>query len=340
MNDPWIPETAESLRQANDDEERIEILTAAARELDPGRPERYELAATTFAVAIDGAVDLARDALGRDDLQSEARFLFFAIGAIRCRRASDRAASREWFEVADAAVRREPLFKHLEALTYDGGNLRELRRGVELERDAHRALRPFAGGAHGIATFLFQIAESDGVPREEEEALLSEALDYVGEALDTRPRYAKFHYTRGRILRRLGQYGEARDALLQAIELESRDSVDANERVRDYRLELALIAVDQSTRRVDTESKKRLEDVDRKLDELEERTTTTVDRLKDAEVGVVTAVAFVASAIALVQVTVGNLGNRPFLEVIAILAAFGAILFGAVAVGSAIIRRR
>jgi tetratricopeptide (TPR) repeat protein len=338
---PPISGFIERLRQAEADADRINVFAAAAEYLDSDKAEDYEVAATSIAVAIEGVPDLARRALDRPDLTPDTRFLLFTVAAICCRRASDRAAARSWFAQADGDVRARPLFRHLEALTYEGGTPRELRRGLGLEKEAYARLRPHAGGAHAIASFLLQIAvNDDDIAQQDEIPLLREALDYIAEALETRPRYAKFFYTRGRIFRRLADYAAAREALLQAIEMEPRDAVDAAERVRDYRLELALVAIDQSTARVHQDAMQTIGELKRDVAALEERTSATIDRLKDAEVGVVTAVAFVAAAIALVQVTLGNLGDRPFAEVVGLVAAFGIILFGAVALGSAMIRRR
>ena len=54
---------------------------------------------------------------------------------------------------------------------------------------------------------------------------------------------------------------------------------------------------------------------------------------------VVTAVAFLAAALALVQVALGNITDRSVLGSIAVVASFGVILFGAVWLGSWLLRR-
>ena len=316
--------------------ERRAILAEAAAMLDSTASDSFELAATRFAVACDDTISFARDAMDHRELDAKTRFLIFTMGAIACRRSTDRMNTRTLFGGAGEEFDDIPLFKHLEALSYDGGSLRDLRYGLELEREAYRRIRPQAGSAHAQALFIVQIVEQSEQNSEEDDRLLGEGLDLVDEAISQRDDYAKYHYTRGRLLRQLGDSRGARAALLRAIELENRTSVDAPDRLRDYRLELKLVTLDRTIR----EAAEASEAVAGRADRLEQAVKDTDSRLKDAQIPVVAAVGFIATAIGLVQVTLNQAEKRPFIEAFGLVVAFGIVLFGTVYVGLALLRRR
>ena len=308
--------------------ERRTILAEAAAELDSSAAYEFEMAATRFAGACEDTIDFARDAMDQTELDEKTRFLVFTMGAIACRRKTDRLNARKLFDGAGNQFDDIPLFKHIQALSYDGGTLTEVSEGLELEREAYRQLRPHAGSAHAQASFIVQIVDQSEMDRDAERKLLEEGLNLVAEAIGRRE-YPKFHYTRGRLLRLLGNASEARAAIIKAIELEDRSTVDASDRLRDYRLELALLAVDQTIREAGESAEAAAEAaVKTAVESVEARIEETDSRLKDAQVPVVAAIGFVATAIGLMQITLNQAEKRPFIEAFGLVVAFGIVLFG------------
>jgi hypothetical protein len=335
------------LKQASTFEERRAVVRQAAAELDSLEDDDFEVVAARFSEQTEDTIDFARESLQDRELGRETRFLIFTMGAIACRRRTDRTSAKGLFGGVGREFEDIPLFKHLHALSYEGGRLADLRQGLQLEREAYQALKPHGGAAHAIATFIVQIVEQSEHPSDERDELLREALERVEEAIGRRRDYAKFYFTKGRIHRQRGEWKDAREALTEAVERENRGSVDAPDRLRDYRLELSLVAVDQTMRRLNEEAKEatkaaaeRAEQADADVKMLEKEVDKAVMRLEGAQVSVITAVAFVASAIGLVQVTVRGFGARPFYEAIALVAVFAVVLFGATAVGARLLRRR
>jgi tetratricopeptide (TPR) repeat protein len=347
MDDERLNTFQARLKEASAFGDRRAIVAQADSELDWLESDRFEVVATRFSEQKDDTIDFARDALERTDLDRAARFLIFTMGVIACRRRTDRVNARTLFGGVGREFEDVPLFKHLQALSYDGSSLRDLKRGLELEREAYETIRPQAGAAHAIASFIVQIVEQTEETSSGDKDLLREALSYADEAVDQRPDYAKFYFTKGRIHRHLGEWTQARDALLEAVERENRSTADAPDRLRDYRLELSLVGVDQAMRRLNRQSAEataaaagKAATVETRVNELEEEVDKTLDRLQSAQVSVITAVAFVASAIGLVQVTARGFGDRPFGEVLALVAAFAVVLFGATGFGAWLLRRR
>ena len=309
-------------RSGATEDERVAAIEQIASQLDPTDAEHFELEATRLVELRDDTVKFAGAAVKRPGLDETTRFLIFTMGAIGCRRATDRLNATELFGGIGNQFDHIPLFQHLKALSLDEGSLDELKRGLRLERTALEAMGGnHPGASHAIASFTVQIAEQ-GDAETAGPKQLEEALNLAEDAIAKRPDYAKFYYTKGRILRRLGKLEEARNALHRAVELEHRDSASAGDRLRDYRLELRLVAVDQQSRA----AAERVEDLD-------ERVKQTTKRLESAQVGALAGVAFVASAVGLLQITAGSFGDRPFLEVIGIVTSFAVILFAAMAFG-------
>jgi tetratricopeptide (TPR) repeat protein len=324
---PEIQETARRLRAVKSDRERLQICRDAADELSFEKADEYELAATRLAVAREDTADFALRVLSPDlEPDRETRFLIFAIGAIACRRAEDKRRGDEVFELARNEFGDLPLFKHFLALSFDGGKKGELRRGLALERKVLTETAPHAGGAHLIARFILQLRECNDP--DIGEVQLDEALDMVNEAIASRPGYAKFYATRAAICSHIGRFDDARNDLLEAIRLEDRGATDAHERIAEYKLERKILEMHRS-----------LGSLADKVGVVESRTQRTLERLRDAEFSVITAVAFVAGILALVQITLTNVTGRSVGASIVIVGSFGAILFGAVAFGAWLLRR-
>jgi hypothetical protein len=340
MSDTSIREAVERLKCAEDDEEWLETVRSESSRLDANRPDNFEIAATELAMATPRTIDFALKVLREGEERDEnVRFLVFTMGAIAARRLQERTKSRELFEFGEEQFPRVPFLLHLRAVSFLDGSLEDLREGLKLEEHAYKETKPHAGAAHAIAEFIVRIADCDGFDGAEEEQELQRGLGFLDEAMAVRRSYAKYYATRGDIQRRLRRYPEARADFNRAIEYGDRLSVDAADRLRDYKLGLALINVDQAARKLNQASEEAVAETKEEVADLEKRTRDAVSRLDNAELGVLTAIAFVASAIGLVQVTVGNFGRRPFLEVITMIAALGVILFSAVGVGSWIMRR-
>lgn len=324
-----IRDAAENLRSAGEIERQLEIFTEAAQQLDREERDQYELDATCLAVARDDVGEFARSILVRPEQPDEdTRFLVFAAGAIACRRADDRQAGDELLDLVRGQFAQLPLFKHFYALSLEGGSKRQLERGLALEKDVLEeggGGRFHAGGAHLIARFILQLSECDSTVDEKD---FLEALDSVNEAIDSRRGYAKFFATRAAVYTRLGRFDDAHADLVEAIRLEDRSSVDARERIAEYKLERRMIEMHRTLRSL-TEQAKSVED----------RSEKTAERLRGAELSVISAVAFIAAILSLIQITLDNIDNRPLGESLAIVGSFAVILFGAVAFGSWLLRR-
>jgi tetratricopeptide (TPR) repeat protein len=323
-----IKDAAENLRSAKRFEKRLEIFTEAARQLNAEESDQYELDATCLAVARGDTAEFARSVLTSPEQADEGtRFLIFAAGAIACRRAEDKQAGEELLDLVRNQFAQVPLFKHFDALALEGGSKRQLRRGLALEREFLKegGGRIHAGGGHLIARFILQLSECDETIGEAE---FEEALDSVNEAIDSRSDYAKFFATRAAVYTHLGRFDDARNDLVKAIRLEDRSSVDARERIAEYKFERRTIEMHRTLRSVTEQAKS-----------LEARSKKTADRLRGAELSAISAVAFIAAILSLIQITLDNVDNRPLGESLVIVGSFAVILFGAVAFGSWLLRR-
>lgn len=324
-----IKDAAEKLHSAKPYEKRLKIFTAAAGQLDREERDQYELDATCLAVSRDDTAEFAQAILTRPDQPDEdTRFLVFAAGAIACRRADDRQTGDELLDLVRGQFAQLPLFKHFYALSLEGGDKRQLERGLAIEEEVLAeggGGRFHAGGGHLIARFILQLSECDSTIGETK---FEEALDSVNEAIDSRRDYAKFFATRAAVQMHLGNFGDAHDDLVKAIRLEDRSSVDARERVAEYKLERRMIEMHRTLRSLTRQAKS-----------LDSDSKKTAERLRGAELSVISAVAFVAAILSLIQITLNNVDNRPLGESLVIVGSFAVILFGAVAFGSWLLRR-
>lgn len=324
-----IKDAAEDLRATGEIEKRLEIFTRAAQQLDREERDQYELDATCLAVARKDTAEFARSVLTRPEQpDEETRFLVFAAGAIACRRADDRETGKELLDQVRGQFARLPLFKHFHALSLEGGSKRQLETGLALEKEVLEEEgegRFHAGGAHLIARFILQLSECDNTIGEED---FLKALDSVNEAIDSRRGYAKFLATRAALHMRLGNFDDAHTDLVEAIRLEDRSSVDAPARIAEYKLERRMIEMHRTLRSLSRQAKS-----------VEDRSEKTAERLRGAELSVISAVAFIAAILSLIQITLDNINNRPLGESLAIVGSFAVILFGAVAFGSWLLRR-
>ncbi len=346
MDSEPVDALRESLGQAESDEERIDALVGAEPDFSLADAERYETNVTALASSLVDIGPMAERLLGRTlDRGMKVGFLTFSLGSIAYRRDRDRASAQRLERIADGKFDSISLFWHLKALNLSGGSLEQLRMGLELEEQAYSELGT-SGAAHAVACFLLEIVEYDGSVGDDEKAMLGRSLDLVNEGIDLRPNYAKFFATRGRIKRRLADYSGAHRDFVRAIDLEPRSSVDSAERIRDYKLELALTAGDRKIGGLFDEvdaahelTKSSVGATTIEIESLRSEMESTSRRLRDAEVRVVSAVAFVATAIGLLQVSVSSLSARPLGEAILLVAGFGVVLFGAVAFGTWNLRR-
>jgi hypothetical protein len=222
-----------------------------------------------------------------------------------------------------------PLVWHLRSLvSMLVGTDESVREAVETAEAAYGRLGEHPGVVHTLAWALVESAERDGAPADDPRydrasAVVTEAIDLLrGVAPDDRVMYrGRFFHTRARIRRRRGDAAGARSDLQLAIAAEQRDEPDYFLRIADYVIEQSLLGADRTMR-----------DLAASID-------AGTKRLEAAELGTVGAVGFVAATIGLVQVSVTQLGDRPFWESIVLVTAFGVILFGAVAAGVAALRR-
>ncbi|MGV2939667.1 tetratricopeptide repeat protein [Mesobacillus sp. LC4] len=94
------------------------------------------------------------------------------------------------------------------------------------------------GVLHNYAeTIVIALEEGYGINSN----LLEKAEELLNRAISLSPKYAKFHYTKGRILSLKKQYKRANEAILKAIDLEDSSKKDYVLRINEYQTQLAAI---------------------------------------------------------------------------------------------------
>src|SRR4051794_17682217 len=89
-----MADAREEYKQAATADDRVAALTEIAARLDPQLAEAFEREATELVGLRTDTVDFASDAVKREDIDEQTRFLIFTMGAIACRRATDRLRAR------------------------------------------------------------------------------------------------------------------------------------------------------------------------------------------------------------------------------------------------------
>jgi hypothetical protein len=317
---------------------------------DPARAYRDELRAARVAAASSSVMlDAAIEVLKRDRSEpDQLRWIAFVVGSTAARRSRQRSKGHVVLGLVDGEFGDRPLRPHFEALSYLNDPLQGLRVGYALELEALDALKSHPGVVHAVSYFIAELRKCDA--DEIGEAELRQGVELASKAIQLYE-HARFYYTRARLRRELGEFDQARDDLLRAIELEGSVSGDSQKRQVDYAIELSLVDVDRQTVKTRrafeqelTDARSRLEEteagVDRRLQQLESRTEDAVRMIEGAELRLIQVAAFVTAAVGLVQFTAGTIGDRPFLSALGLVLGFGVVLLGFVFVLSAVLARR
>jgi hypothetical protein len=306
-------------------------LRAAASAVVPEQALDLERAATEFVrAAADEALEPAQALLDADDATEGERVFAATVAVVASRRLHRPDDARRALLALGDRHDALPLVWHLRSLvSMLVGTDEAVRDAVETAEVAYAGLPEHPGVVHTLAWALVESAERDGAdpadPRYERALpIVDEAIDLLRAAPpeDRRLMYrGRFFHTRARIRRRRGDAAGARADLQRAIAAEDRQAPDYFLRIADYTIEQSLLTADRTLR------------------QLEDAIDAGTRRLEAAELGTVGAVGFVAATIGLIQVTVAEVTGHVFWQSIVIVAAFGVVLFGAVAAGTAALRR-
>lgn len=323
----------ESLKAATATDDRLVLLKAYAAERD-GRGTTgtydYERAATDIALAVPGLPELTEEMLRRGGGDGAFRFLCVTIAFSWLRREHHPDRARDTLRQVEAEFNDVPLFLHLRAMSMVDSSITEMREGLELAEKARRRLPDNAGIAHTCAVFIADLASNDGFADPKTE--LRRGIELVNEAIDGYPDRARFYHTRARLLRLQQDYDRARIDIAHAIDIEDRKSRDAMDRLAVYFIERSMIDADRSLARLAKtaeESNKRLTDDTAKLK----------SALEASQIQAIEVISFVAAILGLVLATMGEIRNQSPQDALIVLSGVAVLLFGAVFLGSWLLRR-
>lgn len=230
------------------------------------------------------------------------------------------------------------LILHLRAVNCIGGSTESLREGIELSRKANQMVPDSPGFLHGLAHLLLEQSIWGDFDDSEREVVLREALVTVERALIFE-KWPKFHFTRGRILVRLGgDMGEALEELRRAAS-ENTGSFDSERRSIQYALEVSLAEIRDVLSRGQVSLDDRLRRNERLLEQKtrsasQELEVKILTESRAAQNQAIMIVGFVTVALAMLPLATSMFG---FIESIGVLMAvvgvgsFAVILWGAVA---------
>lgn len=289
------------------------------------------------------------------DAQCDPDGMLLVVAAVLtyCRR--KRFYSQQGVEIARAyspEFSDRPIFAHLQALSLlDSSQPGHLEEGADRAQQALASFialgeDPPAGTHHLIAKFcdrlVRQYADSDA----DRQVKLDEGLDQVQKAIVKNPTLGSFYSTRARLRIANGDFDEGRVDLEQAVRLEDHTAHDYHERVSEY---LSLMVLVEAERRA-TEQEQRyetsIEEQRREFDaakgkiaDLERSMQRATQTFAGAQIRLIEVLAFFAAALALIQSGATLTRDRPASEALMLLGGIGVVLFGAVFLGSFMLKR-
>ncbi|WP_105033421.1 hypothetical protein [Cryobacterium aureum] len=235
----------------------------------------------------------------------------------------------------------DALVLHLQSINFLGANVAGLERGIALSRRANALMPHSAGLMHGLAHLLLEYGIWNDGASSTRDATWREALDLVSGALAERD-WPKFHFTKGRLLLRLGvserDISEALDELRLAADRESRSAFDSNERRLQHTIERSLAEIRRVVRAGEVELERRL---DSTIDEFAEKSATMSRELGEkvaiesraAQNQSITVIGFVTVGLAMLPLATGMFGfieTSGLWQVMLGMLGFAGILWGAV----------
>ncbi|SFB19930.1 MULTISPECIES: hypothetical protein [unclassified Bacillus (in: firmicutes)] len=171
------------------------------------------------------------------DNEDEKLFAVFNVLCSYSRRKKDTSVFKQVVEESGSRFVGYPLYPHILSLLYK--EMGELERSIQSAKEATIELNNQVGVLHNYAEAIVHARENNLAISDEQIKEAFEIINRVTGRLD--PFYAKFHCTRGRILAQLGQYTEAKKAILKAIDEEESSKSDYSIRINDYQYHLIRI---------------------------------------------------------------------------------------------------
>lgn len=324
----------ESLRTTAETEQRIGLLQAYANERnvpDKSGTYDYERDASDLAAAVPGLVQLAEGVVRGGTGDPALRFLCASIAFNGLRRQDHFGRARAILDQVAAEFGDVPLFLHYQAAAMAGGSIADMRQGLEWATKAHALLPDNAGVAHTCAVLIADLASNDAFENPKDE--LGRGIDLVNEAITGYGKRARFYHTRARLRRLHQDYDRARIDIAQAIDLEDAEGIDSSKRIAIYLIERSMIDADRSIARLAT-----------KAQESNDRLTTATEKLQrsidSSQIQLIEVIAFVTAILGLVMATMGEIRNQSPQDALTVLAGVAVLLFGAVLLGSWLLRRK
>ena len=235
----------------------------------------------------------------------------------------------------------EALVLHLQSINLLGANVGGLERGIALSRRANAMMPHSAGLMHGLAHLLLEYGIWTDGATSQRDAAWREALELVNGALAERD-WPKFHFTKGRLLLRLGvserEISAALDELRLAADQESRSAFDSNERRLQHTIERSLAEIRRVVHSGEVALERRL---DATIDEFAEKSAMMSRELGEkvaiesraAQNQSITVIGFVTVGLAMLPLATGMFGfieTSGLWQVMLGMLGFSGILWGAV----------
>lgn len=334
--DGWNLVEAAMLADADDDG-RFAVVRRYAETCDPRDGDHsydYETRATKIATRWPSLVaPCDRIATTGEEEREGFRFLCVAIALNGYRRERHASRARALIDSVESIYGDIPLFLHFRAMSMQGSAIDDLRIGLAWAEAAHRLLPANAGITHTCAVFIADLADVGALLDPDERRVeLSRGLSLAEEAIRAFPKRGRFYHTRARLRRLEHDYTGARADLARAIDMEPRDDIDSRERIATYLIERSLVDSDQAVRGL-------IDEAQAATAELVTQTDSLRRNLAESQIQIVEVIGFVAAVLGLVLMTANAFEGRPVAEAIALLAGMAIVLFGAVALGSWMLRR-
>lgn len=347
-----VDDLASMLREAAEqiDQQQVTAVLAKVKDLPPlGSVRSIEVLATKLGSTSQSALPFFGVLADDDSLNLGQRVIAGLIAAVGWRRGAQAGASERHLARLSELYESSPelrevwpslpaLIFHLRAVNCIGGSTETLRVGIELSRKANQMIPDSPGFLHALAHLLLEQSIWEDLDDAERATVLQDALLNVERALIFE-KWPKFHFTRGRILIRLGgDMGEALEELRRAAS-ENSGSFDSERRSIQYALEVSLAEIRDVLSRGQVSLDERLRRNERLLEQKtksasQELEVKILTESRAAQNQAIMIVGFVTVALAMLPLATSMFG---FIESIGVLMAivgvgsFAAILWGAVA---------
>lgn len=176
--------------------------------------------------------------------------------------------------------------------------------------------RNYPGIYHNYSEIVYNALDRE---YQVDDVIFQSALQYIDRAMAINPMYAKYYYTKGRLLLAKKHYGEAKDLLQRAIDLEDSKKKDYSIRIAQYS--------DVLTRCKSEERLYRLErQLSNKLEEMNKQSAKINEELADQKKQTLELLGFFSGIISLIIVTTQALISINLKDAALILITFLGVL--------------